>query len=122
MKLINPRVEYLINPLGLDVLKPRFSWAYAIDDESKKNEIQTSYQIFVSDSLDILKKEEGNCWDSQKNDSDQSNQIEYQGSALKGNTKYYWKVITWDQDGNKHDSLASVGVTFFHMGILAPQE
>jgi alpha-L-rhamnosidase len=122
MKLINPRVEYLINPLGLDVLKPRFSWAYAIDDESKKNEKQFSYRIYVSDSLDALKKDEANCWDSQKHDSDRSNQIEYQGSPLKSNTKYYWKVVAWDQDGNQHDSLASAGVSFFHLGILDPKE
>ena len=41
------RCESRVNPLGLDTLRPRFSWVL---QSPRRGEIQTAYQIFVSSS------------------------------------------------------------------------
>lgn len=73
MKIRDVRVEYRVNPIGLDVKNPRFSWKLV----SEKNDtMQTAYRIWVSD-------EQGNCvWDSQKVENDSSILNEYDGMAL----------------------------------------
>jgi alpha-L-rhamnosidase len=122
MKITRLRVEYLENPIGLDSPTPRFFWQYELDDESKKEEMQIAYQIFVSTSLEDLQKNRGSCWDSGRIESDQSIQISYQGLDLQTHQKYYWKVITWDNSGNKHDSLKTYGVSFWQAGIMNRQD
>ena len=44
MRLYDLRTEYRINPIGLTVKAPRFSWKMESD---KKNTLQNSYQIIV---------------------------------------------------------------------------
>jgi hypothetical protein len=41
-------VENKVNPIGLDVLNPRFSWQLASD---KRNVMQTAYEIRVANSV-----------------------------------------------------------------------
>ena len=60
----NLRCEYLKDPLGIDVAKPRLSWQLYAGQ-------QTAYQIVT-----------GNGWDTGKVISDQSIQVEYNGPAL----------------------------------------
>src|SRR5215470_19420886 len=74
----NLRCEYKVDPLGIDVKKPRLSWELA---SSERGVLQTSYQIRVSASEMGLAK--GTLlWDSGKQSSDASNHVEYAGPAL----------------------------------------
>ena len=122
MRLENLKVEYLTNPIGLDERKPRFFWNYSIDDETKRNEEQFSYRIMVSENISAIQKNLGTSWDSGKVVARKSIHIEYDGKPLESNTKYYWKVITEDNNGIIHDSMYEWGETWWHTGLLGENE
>ena len=50
------RCEYLSNPMGIDVQKPRFSWVL---HHSERAQVQTAYQILVAGSDDDLGRDAG---------------------------------------------------------------
>jgi len=106
------KCEYLNNPLGVDVEKPRFSWKIL---SNQRNIIQSAYQILVSESIDELKKGKGNCWDSGKRLSDQLTNIDYEGLKLQSNKTYYWSVLVWGENERKP---VSCDPAFFHTGLL----
>ncbi|AMR32219.1 alpha-rhamnosidase [Mucilaginibacter sp. PAMC 26640] len=94
---VNLRCEYLVNPLGVDVLHPRLTWMLNDDRFAAK---QTAYQLFVgTDSLGVLKGD-GSSWSTAKVAS-QTALISYNGKALQPYTRYFWRVILWDKDGLK---------------------
>jgi hypothetical protein len=87
------RVEYLENPLTIDVAQPRFSWAL---QHSQRAQAQTAYQIIVSLSANSTV-----VWDSGKVNSNNSLNIPYNGKALRDDSDYSWIVIWWDSTGSK---------------------
>jgi alpha-L-rhamnosidase len=101
VKVTSLRCEYKANPLGVDLVKPRFSW---ISESDHRGVSQGAYQIFVSSDLKKLDENAPDIWDSQKVSSDKSSQIIYDGKPLESNHKYFWKVKTWDQNGGTHIS------------------
>ena len=76
--------------------KPDFGW---IMNASRENEVQSAYQILVSSSLENLAQGKGDLWDSGKVASAQSINVNYAGTALQSSTSYWWKVRTWDKEG-----------------------
>ncbi len=94
----NMRCEYLVNPLGIDAPKPRMSWIME-PVGGTRGEKQTAYRIIVASSLENLNKDYGDLWDSKKNLSENSNQIEYAGKALTSGMQCFWKVRIWDAQG-----------------------
>ena len=70
------RVEYLEDPLGIDVRVPRFSWAVAHSD---RGQAQIAYRILVElhypQSTELV-------WDSGRVTSSKTVNIEYAGSNL----------------------------------------
>lgn len=90
------RCEYTENPLGLDILRPRFSW---ILRHGERNIVQTAYQILVAGSGEALLADNGDVWDSGKVVSEESGNIEYDGSPLESGRTYYWRVRWWDNAG-----------------------
>jgi alpha-L-rhamnosidase len=118
----NLRCEYLENPLGIDVAKPRLSWEIAecrmpnADFGSEKSSIinrkseiprglrQTAYQVLVASSEELLKggwfsDAKPDLWDSGKVESDRSLQVAYEGRPLESRMSCHWKVRVWDQAG-----------------------
>ena len=95
-QISSPSCEYLENPMGIDVTVPRLSWKLESDEEDVS---QSAYRILVASSLDLLDKNEGDLWDTDKIVSDQSIQIEYKGEALSSRQRCYWKTMVWDQSG-----------------------
>lgn len=89
------RVEYLVNPLGIDVRQPRFFWKNSHPERGQK---QVAFQLIVSSSSPA---DRGDLWDSGKVNTDSSIQIVYGGKPLKSNTTYYWKVRIWDDRGQE---------------------
>src|ERR1700730_6405430 len=55
--------EYAKDPLGIDTASPRLSWAL---ESEKRNQVQSAYQIIISSSHKLAKKEMGDVWDSGK--------------------------------------------------------
>jgi len=52
----NLKCEYLVNPICIDVRRPRFSWHL---EHEERNQIQSAYQIIVSPDKNSLNSERG---------------------------------------------------------------
>jgi len=93
----NLRCEYLRDPLGIDVRLPRFAWVLEHSERAQK---QTAYQVLVATRPALLEQDKGDQWDSGKVESADSTQVAFSGKPLESGHTYYWKVRTWDKDGN----------------------
>ncbi|HPE77414.1 MAG TPA: hypothetical protein PLC80_15080, partial [Draconibacterium sp.] len=85
--------EYLENPIGIDVSKPRFSWQIISGGQNVK---QSAFEIRVAASPENLNKKSALIWTSGKVESDKSVNVEYGGSPLKSMERAYWQVRIWD--------------------------
>ena len=108
------RCEYLDNPLGIDVPRPRLSW---IIESDRRGEVQTAYNIIVASTPERLAKNQGDLWDSGKIPGDQSTLMEYAGKALDSRTQCYWKVRAWDEEGKPS---AWSKPALWTMGLMTP--
>ena len=54
------RCEYLVNPLGIEVTRPRLSWIIVSD---RRGERQTAYQVLVAPTQQLLAEDQGDLWD-----------------------------------------------------------
>ena len=110
------RCEYAVNPLGIDVRRPRLSWVIR---SGRRGEVQTAYQVLVASSEANLKANKGDLWDSGKVESDQSCHVVYAGKELGSRTRCFWKVRVWDRDGkpSAYSQPAS-----WEMGLLEPDD
>ena len=87
-KVLSPadlRCEYLVNPLGVDVLKPRLSWKL---DSSIRGQKQTAYRIVVASSPEKLKSNIGDLWDTGKVGSDKSIHVDDGGKPLESSMQF----------------------------------
>jgi alpha-L-rhamnosidase len=96
VRVREPRVENLQNPLGLDVRQPRFGWQLA---SGRRNVLQTAYEIRVAAKPTDLAKGKNLVWASGKTASDASVWVPYAGPALQSGRKYWWQVRVWDNNG-----------------------
>ena len=110
------RVEYLTNPLGIDVVQPRLSWRIA---SARRNTMQAAYQIQVAGSETSLAGRANLLWDSGKVISDTSVFVEYRGPAAVSRTRYYWRVRVWDTNGSASPWSAAA---FWETGLLQPAD
>jgi len=111
LSIINLKIDNRNNPLGVDNRQPVFNWQLL---SQQKNVVQAAYQILVaSDSL-FLKKNTGNIWDSKRQRSSASIQVNYKGKSLQSAKKYFWKVIVTDNKGN----TSSSNIANWQMGLL----
>ncbi len=95
------RVEYRVNPLGIDVTRPRLSWVLRSAAPAKRGQAQTAYQVLVAGSPEELEGGHGDLWDSGKVASDQTIHVVYAGPALVSRQHCYWTVRVWDRDGKE---------------------
>jgi alpha-L-rhamnosidase len=80
---------------------------------------QSAYQVLVASSLDLLKMNQGDLWDSGKVNSDQSVHVVYRGKDLASAQVCFWKVRIWDQQG-KASSWSRAA--WWTMGLLRPSD
>ena len=73
------RCEYMVNPLGVDVDKPRLSW---VCQSGLRGQKQTAYRLLVASTPEKLKKNIGDLWDSGFVKSDKSIHVTYKGKSL----------------------------------------
>ena len=106
------RSEYLVNPEGIDVLSPRLSWMLKSEVRGQK---QAAYRVLVASSRELLKKNQGDLWDTGKVASDQSNQLAYAGEPLSSRMQCFWKVMVWDIAGTPSAWSAPA---YWSMGLL----
>ena len=93
------RCEYLVDPLGIDVLKPRLSWKLNAVNPDKWGQRQRTYHILVAGSKKYIEQNLGDIWNSGNVDSDQSVHVVYNGKPLKSQMECYWKVRVRDERG-----------------------
>ncbi len=108
-EIVKFKTEYIENPIGIETQKPRFSWEYGLD----KNLTQRNYRILVSSSIDLLKEDKGDKWDSGVINSSKNINIEYQGLPLASSELCYVKVVAETTCG-----LAESKINTFEMGLF----
>jgi alpha-L-rhamnosidase len=110
------RCEYRVDPLGIDVARPRLSWIVTSPDRDKR---QAAYRVLVAGDESTLGRDEGDLWDSGKVESDETTAIVYAGKPLRSHQRCLWKVKVWDEQGQP--SSWSAPATW-SMGMLDPSD
>ncbi|HYO23519.1 MAG TPA: family 78 glycoside hydrolase catalytic domain, partial [Lacipirellulaceae bacterium] len=90
------RCEHAVDPLGVDVPRPRLSWVVQSD---RRNQRQSAYRILAASTEAALARDEGNLWDSGRVESADTLHIPYAGAPLRTSQQVFWKVRSWDADG-----------------------
>ncbi len=98
------QVEHLVEPLGLDERKPRFTWKLASE---VRGETQSAYRIVVKRSGETV-------WDTGKVSSRETALVPYEGKPLEARARYQFSVEAWNRDG----SLSDVAESFWETGML----
>ncbi|MVN77531.1 Bacterial alpha-L-rhamnosidase [Hymenobacter sp. HMF4947] len=109
------RCENLINPLGLDVARPRFSWQL-VAPAGRRGVRQRAYELRVASAAAGLAQGPV-VWASGKVLSDSSVNVSYAGPALRAHQRYYWQVRTWDEAGKP---AAWSSPATWQVGLLTP--
>src|SRR5260370_23715309 len=109
------RTEYAVDPVGIDVPRPRLSWQLR---SAGRDIVQSAYQVQIgADSATLASTTDGALlWDSGRVASDASAQVEYAGPAPRSATRYFWRVRVWD--GGGHASPWSAPA-YWETGLLA---
>ena len=107
--------ENKINPVGLDMAQPRFTWQLSSD---KRGVFQTADEVRVAGEPASLQSGKNLVWNSNKVSSGQSVLVPYAGQPLQSGKKYYWQVRVWDNEGKASPwSEPAFWLTaFFHPG------
>ena len=101
MKAVRLRTEYLGNPVGIDMVAPRFYW------NAEGGTKQTAYQIIAKSGGQII-------WDTGKVASSRMTHIPYEGKPLHSREKVTWSVKLWDENGEEGE----ISTGSFEMGLL----
>jgi alpha-L-rhamnosidase len=110
------RCEYGENPLGIDAIKPRFSWVLLSD---RRGTTQATYHIQVAASQEALTGASRLVWDSGVVESDSCIWIDYEGDKLASFQRYWWRVRVRDNHGQESDWSQ---VAWWEMGVLSTSE
>ena len=101
MKAVRLRTEYLVNPIGIDIVAPRLYW------NAEGGTKQTAYQIIAKSGDKII-------WNTGKVASSRMTHILYEGQPLHSREKVYWSVKLWDENGDGGE----IATGSFEMGLL----
>ncbi|HTG57683.1 MAG TPA: hypothetical protein VL943_15505, partial [Niabella sp.] len=94
LRVLDPRCEYTVNPIGIETAQPLLTWEI---QAFEKNTMQAAYRILVADDSALLANDKANIWDSKKMTGGNNQQVLPKSLSIKPATKYYWKVMVWDQ-------------------------
>ena len=103
-----------VNPLGVDVAKPRLAWLLNATATGAK---QSAYQVQVATSQGALTSGTTLTWDSGEVQSPTSTGVDYGGPVLQSATRYFWQVRVWDGSGR---ASALSAPAWWEMGLLMP--
>ena len=104
MRAVDLQTEYLKEPMGLDVERPRLFW------NAEGGKKQTGYRIFATSGGRVV-------WDSGKVRSS-SMRAEYP-KKLRSRQRVVWKVKLWDENGVEGEWSQEAS---FEMGLLVPDD
>ncbi|MBV9342018.1 MAG: family 78 glycoside hydrolase catalytic domain [Acidobacteria bacterium] len=106
----------LITPLGIDMKPPKLSWQLRDERQGAR---QTAYEVQVASSPSLLQTGKADIWDSGRIGSGKSVDVAYAGTALAPERRYYWRVLTWDQDGKPYPES---DVSWWETGLADPNQ
>ncbi|VGO13420.1 hypothetical protein PDESU_01977 [Pontiella desulfatans] len=106
------RCEDLVDPIGIDILKPRLSWRML---SGENGATQSAYHVLVATSPGLLKEGSADLWDSGKVNTNQSQHIMYAGKNLSRGIPHYWTVRIWNEKGDVSSWGNSAVWTLFNM-------
>ena len=109
LRVVDVSVEHRVNPLGLDVPRPRIGWRLLSD---RRGVTQAAYRIQVSTETDPA------WWDSGRVVSAASQHIGYDGPPLMPHTRYQLRVEAWDDAG---EASGPGEGAFFETGMGGPE-
>ena len=120
MRAVHLRTEYLKNPIGIDIRKPRFFW------QCEGGKKQTAYRITarrkafgnVSAEKKTAEMADDIVWDTGKVSSASMTHIQYEGKTLHSRDLVIWSVQLWDEE----DRQGEVSEARFEMGLLDPAD
>lgn len=112
----NLKCEQETNPLGIEKLRPRFSWQINAEE---RNFEQAAWQILVADTPEALDNENGTIWNSRKVNSPASILVPFNGKGLEAGQTYFWKVRIWDKQGNASPWSPA---NQFNIGLLSEKD
>jgi alpha-L-rhamnosidase len=118
LQVTDLRCEYLMDPLGIDVARPRLSWKLVAAGEKVRGKSQSAYQVLVASNRSLLSKNEGDLWDSGKVGSGRSHLVQYNGIPLSSRNDCWWKVRIWDENGK---TTAWSPAAHWSMGLLTEE-
>ncbi|RYG56718.1 hypothetical protein EON80_29055, partial [bacterium] len=110
------KCEQLVDPSAINNLRPALSWQMVSTEQGKT---QKAYRVLVASSLNELKRNKGDFWDSGKVVSSNCTMVQYAGSPLKSRTQAFWKVMIWDE---KDKPSAWTRPASWAMGLLQPND
>lgn len=113
------RCEYLVDPLGIDVLQPRLTWELEATDPAARAVRQSAYRILVAGSRAALDADCGDLWDSGRVESEETCNVVYAGRPLASRAQCFWKVRSWDGDG-RASAWSKPGR--WTMGLFSPSD
>ena len=116
ISLINLKSSLNENPSFPGKVNPLFSWQMLT---GQRNQVQSAYQIKVSENRELLKTSKEFIWDSGKLNSDQSILVSYNGPELKSAQTYYWEVMVWNQDNQPSQWSEPAS---FHTGLISDSD
>ena len=76
------RCEYLVDPLAVEVKKPRLSWIVSAARDGARGLRQTAYRVIVASADSTLEAGRGDLWDTGRISSKATTAIVYEGRSL----------------------------------------
>ena len=105
MKIINTRVNHLVNPIGYQL--PHLSFSYVTEEAEGKKQKAAQIRIFADPERKQVLYDTG----VQEQISSLSHNIDME---LKPCTRYYWTVKVWSDAGEEAESE----LNFFETGLM----
>lgn len=110
MRAVHLRTEYLKDPVGIGIRKPRFFWNC---EDGKR---QSAYRITAKRAQAGGERE--TVWDTGKVCSASMTHIPYEGKPLHSRDRILWSVQLWDEE----DRPGEPSQAQFEMGLLEPSD
>src|SRR5258708_10466796 len=95
------------------------SWQLTAVDKAARGLSQSAYRVLVASSEQKLRQNTGDLSDTGPIASNQSVHIPYKGKALASGTQAFWKVQSWDQQGEPSPWSE---IATWSMGLLAASD
>ncbi len=110
MRAVHLRTEYLKDPVGIGIRKPRFFW------NCEGGTRQSAYRITAKRVQ--AGGEQETVWDTGKVCSASMTHIPYEGKTLHSRDRILWSVQLWDEE----DRPGEPSQAQFEMGLLEPSD